>query len=51
MLDTNIARKINLPNYVDAVTKWQQDRNFVANYMLGDCPNVIIDEVIIGKRK
>ena len=51
MLDTNIARKINLPNYVDAVQKWQQDREFVANYKLGDCPEVIIDEVIIGIRK
>lgn len=50
MLDTNIARKMNLPNYADAVDKWQQDREFVANYKLGDCPEVIIDEVIIGKR-
>lgn len=50
MLDTNIARKINLPNYSDAVQKWKQDREFVANYNFGDCPEVIIDEVIIGKR-
>lgn len=51
MIDTNIARKINLPNYVDAVEKWQQDREFVSNYKLGDCPEVFIDEVVIGKRK
>lgn len=50
MLDTNIARKINLSNYADAVEKWQQDREFVANYELGDCPEVVIDEVVIGKR-
>lgn len=51
MLDTNIARKINLSNYADAVEKWQQDREFVANYELGDCPEVVIDEIVIGKRK
>lgn len=50
MLDINIARKINLPNYADAVEKWQQDREFVVNYKLGDCPEVIIEEVVIGRR-
>ena len=50
MLDTNISRKINLHNYADAVEKWQQDREFVANYKLGDCPEVIIDEVVVGRR-
>lgn len=50
MLDTNIARKINLPNYADTVEKWQQDREFVSNYKLGDCPEVIVDEVIVEKR-
>lgn len=48
MLDTNISRKIKLTNYADAVAKWQQDREFVANYKKGDCPEVIIDEVVIG---
>ncbi|MCM1262563.1 MAG: hypothetical protein NC313_07545 [Butyrivibrio sp.] len=51
MLDTNIARKINLSNYEEAVAKWQQDREFIANYKTGDVPEVIIDEVVIGKRK
>ena len=51
MLDTNIARKTNLPNYTEAIEKWQQDREFVVNYELGDCPEVVIDEVIISKRK
>lgn len=51
MLDTNIARKINMPNYVDAVEKWKQDREFVANYKFGSVPEVLIDEVIIGRRK
>lgn len=50
MLDTNITRKINIPNYADAVRKWQQDREFVKNYSLGDIPEVIIDKVVIGKR-
>lgn len=51
MLDINIARKINLPNYIDAVEKWKQDREFVANYEFGSVPEVLIDEVVIGKRK
>lgn len=51
MLDTNIARKINLPSYVDAVEKWKQDREFVKNYKQGDIPEVRIDEIIVGKRK
>lgn len=50
MLDTNIARKSGLPNYEDAVAKWQQDREFVANYKLGDCPEVIINEIVVGRR-
>ncbi len=51
MLDTNIARKINSPSYVDAVEKWQQDREFVTNYKTGDIPEVVVNEVIVGKRK
>lgn len=51
MLDTNIARKINLSNYVDAVEKWQQDREFVTNYKTGDIPEVIVDEIVVGKRR
>lgn len=50
MLDANIARKINLPNYADAVEKWQEDREFVSNYNLGDCPEVVISEVVVGRR-
>lgn len=50
MLDTNISRKINLPNYAEAVNKWQQDREFVANYKLGDCHEVIINEIVVGRR-
>ena len=51
MLDTNIARKINMPNYAEAIEKWKQDREFVANYEFGSVPEVLIDEVVIGKRK
>lgn len=46
MLNTNIARKINMPNYADAVEKWKQDREFVSNYEFGSIPEVLID----GKR-
>lgn len=51
MLDTNIARKINMPNYAEAVEKWKQDREFVANYEFGSVPEVLINEVVISKRK
>ncbi|MCM1212246.1 MAG: hypothetical protein NC318_11640 [Blautia sp.] len=51
MLDANIARKVNLPNYEEAVEKWKQDREFVSNYKTGDVPEVVVDEVVIGKRK
>lgn len=51
MLDTNIARKINMPNYDEAVKKWQQDREFVVNYECGSVHEVLIDEVVIGKRE
>lgn len=50
MLDTNIARKIGRPSYAEAVKKWKQDREFVANYKLGDMPEIIIDKLIIGRR-
>lgn len=50
MLDTNIARKINMPNYAEAVEKWKRDREFVADYKFGSVPEVLIDEVVIGKR-
>lgn len=51
MIDTNIARKINIPHYEVAVEKWQQDLEFVKNYKQGDIPEVRIDEIIVGKRK
>ncbi len=51
MLDINIARKINVPNYAEAVEKWQLDREFVANYELGSVPEILINEIVIGKRK
>ena len=39
------------PNYSDAVLAWKQDLEFVKNYKLGDCPEVIIDKLVIGSRK
>ena len=41
----------NQVNYSDAVLAWQQDLEFIKNYKLGDLPEVIIDKIIIGKRK
>lgn len=38
-------------NYADAVLAWQEDLEFVQNYKHGDIPEVIIDKMIIGKRK
>lgn len=39
------------PNYAEAVLAWQEDLEFVKNYKNGDIPEVIIDKIIIGKRK
>lgn len=39
------------PNYADAVLAWKQDLEFVKNYKYGDMPEVIIEKIIIGKRK
>ena len=51
MLDMNISRKINMPNYAEAVEKWKEDREFVSNYEFGSVPEVLIGKVLIGKRK
>ncbi len=50
MLDTNISRKKGLPSYAEAIQKWEQDREFVKNYKIGYYQNVIVDEIIIGRR-
>lgn len=41
----------NQSNYSDAVLAWTQDLEFIKNYKLGDIPDVIIEKIIIGKRK
>lgn len=41
----------NQSNYFDAVLAWQEDLEFIKNYELGDMPEVVIDKIIIGKRK
>ena len=41
----------NQPNYAEAVLAWRQDLEFIKNYKHGDIPEVIIDKIIIGKRK
>lgn len=50
IIDMNIARHQSQFNYSDAVKKWEQDRNFVVNYQLGDCHEVILDKIKVGKR-
>lgn len=41
----------NQLNYSDAVMVWKQDLEFIKSYKLGEIPKVIIDKVLIGKRK
>lgn len=41
----------NQVNYSDAVLAWKQDLEFIKNYKIGDIPEVVIDKIIIGKRK
>ena len=41
----------NQSNYQRAVERWAKDIEFVKNYKLGDMPEVIIDKIVIGKRK
>ena len=33
----------------DAVAKWEVDRKFVFNYKSGDCPEVIVRKITIGR--
>ena len=47
----NIARHSKFRNHSEAVSKWREDRAFVMSYRRGDCPEVLIDSVIIGSRK
>lgn len=50
IIDVNIARHRNQDNYAKAVNKWITDREFVSQYSLGDCPEVVLNHVKIGKR-
>ncbi|MBO5371213.1 MAG: hypothetical protein J6A75_00675 [Lachnospiraceae bacterium] len=47
IIDVNIARHKNQPNYSEAIRKWKMDREFVLNYKSGDCPEVIISRVVL----
>lgn len=38
-------------NYSDAVLAWKEDLEFIKSYKLGNMPEVVIDKIIIGKRK
>ncbi|MCI8983484.1 MAG: hypothetical protein HFG78_13970 [Hungatella sp.] len=51
IIDMNIARHSKFRNHSEAVSKWREDRAFVMSYRRGDCPEVLIDSVIIGSRK
>lgn len=46
-----IAQHKTQDNYVNSVKCWQHDLEFISNYNLGDMPEVIIEKLIIGKRK
>lgn len=46
-----IAQHKTQDNYVNSVKCWQHDLKFISNYNLGDMPEVIIEKLIIGKRK
>lgn len=50
IIDINIARHKTRNNYANAVEKWSKDREFVSNYQLGDCSEVILEYVKIGRR-
>lgn len=41
----------NQSNYAEAVLAWKEDLEFIKNYKQGDCPEVIINNIIVGKRK
>lgn len=41
----------NQKNYADAVLAWEQDLEFIKNYKLGDMPEVVINMIIVGRRK
>lgn len=41
----------NQANYSDAVLAWKQDLEFIKNYKMGDMPEVVIDRIVIGRRK
>lgn len=47
IIDANIARHKNQDNYAKAVNKWIMDREFVSQYNLGDCPEVVFNNIIL----
>lgn len=50
IIDMNIARHKKQTNYADAVNKWIQDREYILKYESGDCPEVIVSKVVVGKK-
>lgn len=46
-----ISQHQNQPNYADSVKRWQNDLEFISDYELGDMPEVIVEKIIVGKRK
>jgi len=46
-----MQQHINQLNYAEAVSAWQQDLEFIKVYKKGDIPEVMIDKIIIGKRR
>lgn len=46
-----LSQHKNQSNYQDAVKCWTEDIEFVKSYKHGDMPDVIVEKLIIGRRK
>lgn len=50
LIDANILTHEYRDGYEDAVSKWNADRFYVYRYKLGDCPEIIVDKLTIGRK-
>ena len=46
---TSATLMTNADGFEDAVAKWEVDRKFVFNYKSGDCPEIIVRKLTIGR--
>ena len=49
LIDANISTHEYRDGFEDAVAKWEVDRRFVFNYKSGDCPEIIVRKLTIGR--